>query len=122
MAFLLRPVLEQHDELYVLPGGEHGDEVVSLEDEADVLFAEIDELVVAHGVNIMAADFYVTLIGTVEPADDIQKGCLARAGRADDGGEFSFADLQVYAIECFYRDFIRVVYFHDALGGDDFHC
>ena len=71
MSFLLRPVLEQHDELDVLPGGEHRDEVVGLEDEADVFFAEIDELVVTHGVNIVAADFHVTLIGTVEPADDI---------------------------------------------------
>ena len=63
------------------------------------------------------------LIGTVEAADDIQKGlsCPSRKGLTMAVNSPSLIS-QVYAIECLYRDFIRVVYFHDALGGDDFHC
>ena len=69
----------------VLQGGEFGQEVVGLEDEADVLVAEACEVFLFEAADVGVAVAEGAGVGTVEGAEDLEEGGLAGAGGADDG-------------------------------------
>ena len=63
-----------HDILY---RRELRQELVELEHEAEVLVAEVTQLLGGEGGGVDAVDAYRTGVGAVEGADDLQEGGLA---------------------------------------------
>src|SRR5882724_1714357 len=70
-----------------------------LEDEADGTLAHTGALRVGHSREVLIADADLSGRGRRQPADDVEKGRFARAGRADDGEEIARLHLQVHAAE-----------------------
>ena len=61
------------------------DQVVRLEDEAEVAAADLGELVVVEPGDVAAAQEVLAAGGAVEAAQQVEHGALARARRAHDG-------------------------------------
>ncbi len=80
-------------------GRELGEQLVKLEDEAEVAVAEVGEGLLAKGGCVDAIDTYSTLVRAVEGADDLQQGGLSGAGRAYDADYLATVDVEVDAFE-----------------------
>ena len=76
-------------ELDVLEDGVLLDQVVRLEDEAEVAAADLGELVVVEAGDVAAAQEVLAAGGAVEAAQQVEHGALARARRAHDGDVFA---------------------------------
>ena len=63
----------------VLLGVQHREQVVELEDEADVLAPQVRELVVVHARDLLAGDVTRAARRLVEPGEDVHQRRLARA-------------------------------------------
>ena len=74
-------------------------ELVELEDEADVLVAEVGKLLLVQLSYINAVDGDVSAVGRVESADNLQESGLAGATRSDDAHHLTFVNMQVDALE-----------------------
>ena len=59
---------------------------------AQVLAAVLRERCLAHGLELVAADGDEARVGAVDPADDVQQGGLARAGRAEQDADLAARD------------------------------
>ena len=84
---------------HVLKRGELGQEVVELEDEADVAVAEVREAAVVEGEDVDAGNLQAAGGGPVEGAEDVEEGALADAGGPGDAQGLAGEDLQVDALE-----------------------
>jgi hypothetical protein len=71
------------DKLHVLARAQRGHEVVELEDEAHVVAPVARQRPVAEVGQLQAAKPHAPRAGMVEPAENVQKGRLARARRAE---------------------------------------
>src|SRR5699024_7364573 len=92
---LFRPdSLVDQGQLHVLQGVQGGDQVVALEDEADLHVADVGELVVVHPAGQLAVEVIAAPGGEIQAAQHVHQGGLARAGGADDGHELPPADGQ----------------------------
>jgi hypothetical protein len=65
----------EHD---VFQGGQVGDEVEGLEDEAEILAPEIGQLLLAEGIEVDTVHPYLAGAGVAESAENGQKGALTR--------------------------------------------
>ncbi len=83
---------EHEGEQDVLLGGQGGDEVEGLEDQADVTAAEEREVAVGHGAEVLAVDEDLTGVGVGESRHEMQEGAFAGAGSAHDGKELAALD------------------------------
>ncbi len=83
----------------VLLRGQHRQQVEELEDEADVLAAELRELVVAERRDLGAGDRHGAGRRLVEPREDVHERRLARAGRAHDRDELAALHVERDAAE-----------------------
>ena len=107
----------------VLPHRENGDEVVVLEDEADLLPAEDGGLLPGKLGQVGAAHLDAPLGGGVQPTQHVQEGGLAAAGGADDGGELAPLDGQVHPVQGADHGLPLAVVLFQALGlQDDVVC
>ena len=95
----LRQLREQQRQLDVLLGRQHGQEVVELEDEADVLRAPLRELTAAQGAHGHTVHFDGASRWRVEAADQIEQRGFARSRRAHQREEIAFRDFQVDAFQ-----------------------
>src|SRR5205085_9590139 len=77
----------------VLQGGEGGDEVVGLEDEADLVPPQPGQLLVGKLAQLGPADEDLPPADPVEAGHAVHAGGLARAGRAHDGAELAGGEL-----------------------------
>ena len=75
-AFGLGELGEQQRQLDVLKGGEHGNQVVHLEDEADVARAPLGELAGGHVGDFVAGDGDAAGVGTSRPPSKLSKVVL----------------------------------------------
>ena len=83
-------------DLQVFVDGEVVEQVVALEDEAEVTFVKLAAVAFVEGVNGMVEEVVLTgPIGVVH-ADEVEERGFAGPGRSHDGEEFAFADLQIY--------------------------
>src|SRR5262245_48836662 len=98
-ALRLRQVGEQERELHVLERGEHRNQVVHLEDEADVARAPRGQLAGRHVRQLVASDGDTAGRGHVEPAEQIQQGGLAGAARAHERHEVARVDVEVQSLQ-----------------------
>ena len=115
--------LVDEGQLHILPGVEGGDEVEALEDEADLLVADVGELPVRQLGDVHAVQVVVPVGGDIQAAQDIHEGGLAGAGLADDGQEFSPVHGEGDAVQCanlallpLVVDFKEVFYINEHTG------
>ena len=86
---------EEQGQFHIPLGVEDGHEIVELENEAHVLGPPCGQGAFRELVNALAAYFYGALGWTVEAADEVQQGRLARTGRTHEGKEFALGDGKV---------------------------
>ena len=95
-----RQLRQQQRQLDVALGGQHRQQVVELEDEADVVARASaaswppDELVDAHAADLDGAGGR-----RVEPADQVEQRRLAGARRSHQGQEVALGDVEVDALQ-----------------------
>src|SRR5215212_2429797 len=81
----------------VLLHGQAVDEVVALEDEADVALVQLGALLVVHLVDGLTHEVVLAAPRAVEEAEDGEQRRLPRTRRPHDGDELALAHVQVYA-------------------------
>ena len=79
----------------VLVGGQRGEQVEALEDEADLVAAQLRELLLLEPGDLDAVDADPAAGGLVEAGEDVHERALAGAGRAHDGREPALGDVDV---------------------------
>ena len=87
----------RHD--HVLEGGELGQEVMELVDEADLLAAQARAPGIVHGGCRPAADEHLAAIRLLEQAGDMQEGRFAGAGRRHEGDDLARHDAKLRAAQ-----------------------
>ena len=78
---------QQERQLDVFQSGQHRDQVVSLEDETDIVGPPTSDLRLAQVAEVLSVHKYLAARGAIEPGDQVQEGRLARARRAHPGRE-----------------------------------
>ena len=106
----------------VLLARQLGDEVVGLEDEADVVAAHAGELALGAPVEAAADDLDGAGLGPVERPEQVQQRRLARARAPDDGHELAGAHLDGGAVEHAPGGAAAAVRLHQAPRRDDDHA
>src|SRR5262249_13199828 len=94
-----RQLGEEQRQLHVLKRGEHRDQVVHLEDEADVASAPLCELVGGHMGDLVAGDRDATVSRYIQAAQEIQQRGLAGAAGAHEGHEIAFINVEIKALK-----------------------
>ena len=92
------PLIDE-GELHILIGGEGGDQVIALENEADLLVADVGQLPVGPVGDVGAVEDVVPVGGNIQTAQNVHQGGLARAGGPDDGHELPTVDGQSHAVQ-----------------------
>src|SRR6267154_4446961 len=90
---------EQQRQLDVLKGGEYGDEVVHLKDEADMAGAPLGEFVAGHVRDFVASHGDAAVGGDVQAAKQIEQRSLAGAAGAHEADEVAFVDVEIEALQ-----------------------
>jgi len=109
---------QEERELGVLERREDGEEVVGLEDEADVLQAESGELGAAQLGEVPARDPDPAARGRGEATDEVEERGLPRAGRTRHGHELAGLDLQREITHRLHGLRLLLVDLPHALGAD----
>ncbi|MBV8202867.1 MAG: ATP-binding cassette domain-containing protein, partial [Acidobacteria bacterium] len=92
-------VLVGQRQVQVLGDGEAVEQVIGLEDEADVLLGDLRPLLGLHHVDGLIEQVVLADPGAVEHAEDRQQRRLAGAGRPHHGDELPLPDLEVDAAQ-----------------------
>jgi hypothetical protein len=90
---------QQQGQFDVLERGEHGDEVVHLEDEADVARAPVGQLAAGHVRDLIAGHADSPARRNVETAQQIEQSGLARPARPHEGHEIALVDVKIQALQ-----------------------
>ena len=96
-----RAAREVGTDLDVLSHGQVGDEVVHLENVAQMAAAVQGQGLFVHVGHAFAVDEDVAGIGAVDAAQDVEQRGLARAGRPQQHAEFAFFNGKVDALQHF---------------------
>ena len=110
--------LRQED---VLLGGQGGQQVEGLEDEAEAIAAHGGELLVFHAGQVLAGDEGVPGGGGVQAGQAVQKSGLARAGGAHDGHELAASHHEARRVQGDDPRLALAVDLGQAAGLDDAH-
>ena len=124
------PAELEHGEGDVFLGGEFLEQVVELEDEADLFVAEAGEIRVVELHRILAIDedaaggieafaVFIHLRRPIEAAEKIEECALARAAGADDGDVFVAMNFQVDALEDVIDGVAAAQEFLEVLGAQE---
>src|SRR5262249_17860817 len=93
-----------------------GDEVVRLEDEADLVASNDRELLLGARGDVDVTEQDATGRHAIEPGEAVQQGRLARAGRAHDRGVPAGGELDGDVVEGTHRRLPESVDLRDLLG------
>ena len=85
--------------LDIFQGGRPRQQVEVLEDEADAPVADLGQLVRVQPRHLLAGQAVTAVGGAVEAAQGVHERRFAGAGRADQGDEFAFVDVQRHPLE-----------------------
>ena len=107
------------DERDILAGGEAGDEIVELEDEADAVPAEERERFFLRAVERPALVNEVPGGGHVEAAEDVEQGGFPAAGRAEQADKFTGVELDIHAVQRDHIELAGVIDLPHAAGLED---
>src|SRR5690606_29027605 len=105
-----------HREGDVLEGGEGGDEVERLEDEADAVAPQLGHPLVGQGRQIGVADEDRSGGRAVETCEAVHEGRLARSGGTHDRGELTGGEIRGHTVEGVNRGFSGSVDLLQVLG------
>ncbi len=94
-------------------------QVVGLEDEADVAAADLGELVVVHVGDVFVAEEIMAAGAAVEAAEQVQQRGFARAGRAHQGDEVAFLEVERHAGEGGHDDLFHLVVLDEVDDSSD---
>src|SRR5262245_4199220 len=92
------------------------DEVVELEDEADVLAAVAGQGGVVPGGQVVVAIPHGPTRRHVQPAEDVEQGGFAAARRAEQDDKFPLVKVEIDAAQGVHLDFTHAVYLGDPAG------
>ena len=106
----------QHD---VLGRREHREQVEELEDEADVVAAQLRERGVVEAGDVDAGDGDLARGGRVEAGEDVHERRLAGARRAHDGGQAALGDVDRDAAQGVDGGVAVAVAADEVAGADD---
>ena len=76
---------------------------MELEDETEMLVAEIAQFLGAEAAHIHTIHLYAAAIWLVEGTDNLEKGSLSGTTRTDDTDYFALVNMQVDALEYLQR-------------------
>ncbi len=107
------------DERDVLAHGEARDQVVELEDEADVLAPVARQFGLARGGEVVVPPERFTRRRRVESAQDVEQRRLAAARGAEEDDELALADLEIESGERMHFDLAHPVGLGQAPGDED---
>ena len=97
--------------LYIFKCSEIRNEIIKLEDEADIVAPIGYQLLCAAGGDVISIDNHLAGGCGVHPAQNVERGCLAGTGGAENDRKFSLFDLKSRAVKCEYRRFACAVFF-----------
>ena len=103
----------------VLAGGQAGDQVVELEDEADVLAAVARQGGVVGGGQVVVAVADGAAGGHVQAAEDVEQRRFAAAGRPEQDDELALVQVEVDAAQGVDLDLAHAVDLGDPAGLED---
>jgi hypothetical protein len=103
----------------VLGRREHREQVEELEDEPDVVAAQLRQRRVVEIADVDAGDRHLARSGLVEAGEDVHERRLARARRAHDGRQATGGDVDRDAAQRIDGRVPLAVAADDAGGGDD---
>jgi len=83
----------------ILLGGEAGDEVEGLEDEADGATAIDGPLPAVHGAEVAAVDGDGSGVWGIEATKEMEECGFSRSAHAEDGKEFAMGNPEVHVVE-----------------------
>ena len=96
-------------------------QIIKLEDKADVVPAVLGELALVVGGNFLAVQPDQALAERIHPAQDVEDGGFARAGRADNDAELSFFHSEVDIAQSVDFDFAHSIDFFNVMEFDKRH-
>ncbi len=107
------------DERDIFPGGETGDEVVKLEDEANAVSTEEGERVFIRAVERPAFVDEISRSRHVEAAENVEQGGFPAAGCAEQADELAGVELDVHAVEGDHVELAGVIDLADTARFED---
>ena len=105
---LVGDLVHQRD---VFEHGEARDQIVELEDEADMLAPIAGQLGLAGVDEIVVAPHRLARSRRIEAAEDVEQRRLAGAGRSQQHDEFAFVDVEVEVAQRMHGDLAHDVVF-----------
>jgi len=97
---------QQQRQLDVAERGQHRDEVVELEDEADVAAAPARQRALGQRADVGSVDHDLAGRGTIDACDQVEQRRLAGARRPHEREEFALGHAEVDAVE--HGDLLRI--------------
>ena len=109
---------DQSRDHHILESRKLGEQLMKLEDEANILIAERGQFFLFHFQNIGAVDHDAARIGLIERAHNLEKRSFAGAALSDDRNDFALTDGQIDAFEDteVAETFGDIGYFNHAFG------
>ena len=119
----LGQVRQQQRQFHVALRREHREQVVKLEDEADVPRAPRGQLAVGQFVNALARDAHRAAGGAVQPADQVQQRALARTRRPHQRQKLARRHFQMQVLQhvdvlrAAVKDLLHPIHVHQRMVG-----
>jgi hypothetical protein len=92
------------DQRHVLAGREAGDQIVELEDKADMFATIARQFAVAGISEIVIAEAHAAGAGAVEAAENVEQGRLAGSRRAEQHRQFSIIEVDIETTQRLHLD------------------
>ena len=100
---------------HILQKGQLRQQVVLLEDEAQLLVPDVCQLTAAHLADILAVQQISAFGRHVQTADDVHTSGFTRTGLADDGHELAFVDFERDVVGGLYEGVAHLVILADPI-------
>ncbi len=109
LLLLHRPGGDLRHQRHILARGEAGDEIVELEDEADMIAAVKRQLALVHPGEVVLMEQHLAGGRPVESTQDIQEGGFAGTRRSQQNQDFGIEDIEVDAAQGGNVDLARAI-------------
>ena len=107
------------DNRHILARGQAGNEVIKLEDKADMLAAETGQAGVVGVAQVLAVIPDFARSRRIQPAEDVEQRRFAAAGRAEHHHKLALKQLQINAAQRPYFDIAHAVHLGQPAGAEN---
>src|SRR5262249_21988410 len=111
---------ELHRQQHIFERGQRRDEVGELKDKADLLVANLSQLIFAHAAEVPAVDLNCAPRWAVEAADQAEQGAFAAAGWPNDADNFARINIHIDAAQRMDDGFAERQVFCQSACADDY--